>query len=236
MDSSQYLYHVLQFHEEANSPYLYKFTEDQWLWFKDKKFLYIDLEKQIDTININKSNYTCYEDNSNLFMHCMEDYYSKKLGCRLPWAVKNNTRNDIMNPCKGKEKFKEFKSIVMNILKPEETKELVNKGCFILNCMQRSWKIRNQRNSDERDNDKPLTGFGIKMPPNMKVLVREEVKLYTLVNFFAEVGGYLGLLLGESLLSYLMTASKWFQSLKRKFKECVKAEDEGPESSLEENP
>ena len=97
MDSSQYLYHVLQFHEEANSPYLYKFTEDQWYWFKDKKFLYIDFEKQIDTININKPNYTCYEDNSNLFMHCMEDYYSKKLGCRLPWAVKNNTRNDVMN-------------------------------------------------------------------------------------------------------------------------------------------
>ena len=90
-------WYLLQFHEEANSPYLYKFTEDQWYWFKDKKFLYIDFEKQIDTININKPNYTCYEDSSNLFMHCMEDYYSKKLGCRLPWAVKNNTRNDVMN-------------------------------------------------------------------------------------------------------------------------------------------
>ena len=233
MDSSQYLYHVLQFHEEANSPYLYKFTEDQWYWFKGKKFLYIDFGKQIDTININKSNYTCYEDNSNLFMHCMEDYYSKKLGCRLPWAVKNNTRNDVMNPCKGKEKFKEFKSLVMNILKPEETKELINKGCFIPNCMQRSWKIRNQRNSDERDNDKPLTGFGIKMPPNMKVLVREEVKLYTLINFFAEVGGYLGLLLGESLFSYLITASKWFQTLKTKFKECSRKADEEPVPSPE---
>ena len=233
MDSSQYLYHVLQFHEEANSPYLYKFTEDQWYWFKGKKFLYIDFGKQIDTININKSNYTCYEDNSNLFMHCMEDYYSKKLGCRLPWAVKNNTRNDVMNPCKGKEKFKEFKSIVMNILKPEETKELKDKGCFIPNCMQRSWKIRNQRNTDERQNDKPLTGFGIKMPPNMKVLVREEVELYTLINFFAEVGGYLGLLLGESLLSYLITASKWFQTLKTKFKECCGKADEEPVPSPE---
>ena len=233
MDSSKYLYHLLQFHQEANSPYLYKFTEDQWLWFKGQKFLYIDLGKQIDTININKPNYTCYEDNSNLFMHCMEDYYSKKLGCRLPWAVKNDTRIDIMNPCKGKEKFQEFKSIVMNILKPDETTELINKGCFIPNCMQRSWKIRNQRNTDERRNDKPLTGFGIKMPPNMKVLVREEVKLYTLINFFAEVGGYLGLLLGESLLSYLITASKWFQTLKTKFKECCRKADEEPVPSPE---
>ena len=132
----------------------------------------------------------------------------------------------VMNPCKGKEKFKEFKSIVMSILKPEETKELMNKGCFIPNCMQRSWKIRNQRNTDERKNDKPLTGFGIKMPPNMKVLVREEVNLYTLINFFAEVGGYLGLLLGESLISYLITASKWFQTLKTKFKVCCRNADE----------
>ena len=61
--------------------------------------------------------------------------------------------------------------------------------------------------------------------------MREEVKLYTIINFFAEVGGYLGLLLGESLLSYLITATKWFQTLKRKFKEhCRKAEEE-PEST-----
>ena len=71
------------------------------------------------------------------------------------------------------------------------------------------------------------------MPPNMKVLVREEVKLYTLINFFAEVGGYLGLLLGESLFSYLITASKWFQTLKTKFKECSRKADEEPVPSPE---
>ena len=201
MDVSQSLWYILQFHEEANSPYLYKFAQDQWLWFQSNTMFYMGLGQQMDTININKSNYTCYKDNSNLFMHCMEIYYSKKLGCILPWALKNNTRNDTLNLCQGKEKFKEFRSIAMNILKPETREELINEGCFIPNCMQRSWKIRNQRNTDERQNDKPLTGFGIKMPPNMKVLVREEVKLYTLINFFAEVGGYLGLLLGESLLS-----------------------------------
>ena len=232
MDSPQFPYYLLQFHQEANSPYLFNLEQDDLLWFERKTLFYVSFGKQIDTTNINKSNYTCDEENSKGFMHCMENYYSRKLGCKLPWVLKNTERNDVMDLCTGKEKFKEYKNIAMNILKSESSKELTNEGCFMPNCMQRSWTIKK---------DKTLllnkTGFQFQIPRHMKVLVREEVKLYTLVNFFAEVGGYLGLLLGESLLSYLMTASKWFQSIKRKFKEhCVKAEDEGPESSLEENP
>ena len=62
------------------------------------------------------------------------------------------------------------------------------------------------------------------------MLVRQEVKLYTLINFFAEFGGYLGLLLGESVFSYITTASKWFLSLKTKFKECCRKVEEEPET------
>lgn len=227
MDSSQSTYHFLQFHQEANSPYLYKLAQDQWYWFKGKTFLYIELEKQIDTININKSNYTCNDKNSISFMNCAEDYYSKKLGCMLPWALKNNVKNDTMNLCKGKEKFDYFKDIAMNILKPNESKEFINEGCLKPNCMQRSWKIKNQRLIEETYKDTPIAGFQFEMPPNTKILVREEVKLYTLINFFAEVGGYLGLLLGESLISYLITVSKWLQIIKRKFEErCRKAHEE----------
>ena len=90
-------WYSLQFHQESDSPYLYKFAQDQLLWFRNNNFFYIELEKQIETINIDKPDYTCNKHNSNSLMHCMEDYYSKKLGCRLPWAVKNNTRNDVMN-------------------------------------------------------------------------------------------------------------------------------------------
>ena len=57
------------------------------------------------------------------------------------------------------------------------------------------------------------------------------MKLYTIINFFAEVGGYLGLLLGESLFSYLITASKWFTILRRKFKERCRKADKEPEPS-----
>ena len=147
-------------------------------------------------------------------MQCMEKYYSKQLGCILPWTLNNIIKEDIMNLCKGKEKFKEFKNISMNILKPKAIKELIKEDCFIPNCMQRSWKIRKDWKKETNEN-----GFTFNLPQHTKVLVREEVELYTIINFFAEVGGYLGLLLGESLISYIITASKWFQILKRKLVE-----------------
>ena len=214
MDSSQSPYHALQFHQEGNSPYLYQFAQDEWLWFENNNLLNIELGKQIDTTNINKSNYTCSDDNSNSLMQCMEKFYSKQLGCILPWTLNKNIKEDIMNLCKGKEKFKDFKNISMNILKPKVIKELIMEDCFIPNCMQRTWKIRNNWKKETSKN-----GFMFNLPQHTKVLVREEVELYTIINFFAEVGGYLGLLLGESLISYIITASKWFQILRRKLKE-----------------
>ena len=154
MDSSQSPWHLFQFHETANSPYLYKFAQDEWLWFESKTLLYVECGKQIDTINLNKSNPSCYEDNSNRFMDGMEKYYSKKMGCKLPWLLKSNTKEDTTNFCKGEEKFKEFRSIAMNILKPNASEELTEEGCFMPNCMQRLtlkvrfWHfLRNRRSS-----------------------------------------------------------------------------------------
>ena len=164
-------------------------------------------------------------------MDCMENYYSQKLGCILPWALNNNIRNDSKNLCKGKEKFKAFKNLAMNILKSEQSKELINEGCFMPNCMQRSWEVKKDNFIKRVKNGNLVTGFKYEILQPAKVLVRKEVKLYTIINFFAEVGGYLGLLLGESLFSYLITASKWFTILKRKFKEGCRKADEAPESS-----
>ena len=135
-----------------------------------------------------------------------------------------------MDICEGKEKFKQFKNIAMNILKPEENNELINEGCFIPDCVKRSWKIKKEKDIDEERNGELPTGFEFEWLEPSKVLFREDVKLYTLVNFFGEVGGYLGLLLGESLLSYIITTSRWVQVIWVKFKaNCWK---KGGEESL----
>ena len=121
----------------------------------------------------------------------------------------------------------------MNILKPNASEELTEEGFFMPNCMQRSWEVKKEKNMEKRKNYKLITGFKYEIYQNTKVLVRKEVELYTLINFFAEVGGYLGILLGESLISYLITASKWVQSLIQNFKERCRKADEEPVTILE---
>ena len=80
-------------------------------------------------------------------------------------------------------------------------------------------EIKKQGNFEQKTNGNLLTGFQYELPQRTNVLMRKEVKLYTVINYIAEVGGYLGLLLGESIISNLIIASKWFQILSRKLKE-----------------
>ena len=164
-------------------------------------------------------------------MQCMESYFSKQLGCILPWTIKHNKENNHgLNVCKEEDKFKEFRRITGRILKSKVNKELIKTGCSVPQCRQRSWEIRFKENQQARYGT--AGGFQYYMPEKTKVLFRKEVRLYTLLNFFAEVGGYLGLLLGESLLSYIIAASKWMLVFARKLKaKCKKVDDQKMESS-----
>ena len=217
-------YYGLEFHPDGESSYAYKFGEEKSRWIMSGSYIYITLIKQIDTLNMDKHSYACNEDNQNNFMHCIENYYSKRLGCLLPWIVKDGQNNLADNVCTGKEKFKEFKNISMNILRTEETKDLIKDGCFIPNCLEQSWDMRIEKLPDL------VSGFEFFMPQQAKVLLRKEKKLYTMINFFAEVGGYLGLLLGESLISYIIMISKWIHVISKKLKDkCRKNAEESNE-------
>ena len=172
---------------------------------------------------MNKYSYTCNKSNQNRFMHCVENYYSNRLGCLLPWSIKDGYKNQTSNVCKGAQKFNEFKQISMNILRTKETKKLINEGCFIPNCQLRSWEMKK-----EKFNIATETGFEFLIPRKPKVLVRREVELYTFINFFAEVGGYLGLLLGESLISYITILSKWVHLIGKKVKDKCRRDKKVP--------
>ena len=113
--------YYLQFHENGQSPYGYDFDTDQRFWINSSS-LYLEFGKQIKTIRLNKSNYTCNKDNSNHFMKCLENYYSKNLGCILPWTMIEKINGK--NVCQGKDKFQEYRNLSMKILKPEIIEEL----------------------------------------------------------------------------------------------------------------
>ena len=95
-----------------------------------------------------------------------------------------------------------------------------NKGCLIPKCKQRKWNII-ENGYFALEN---TTGFSFKIFHGTQVKVKKEVKLYTFTNFFAEIGGYLGLFLGESLVSYIFMVIKWLQIVVRRFKGWWKEE------------
>ena len=88
--------------------------------------------------------------------------------------------------------------------------------CFftIPNCQQRSWETKKEILTGYE-----ASGFEFIMPKQPKVLVRREVKLYTPIHFFADVDGYLGLLLGESLISYIIIITKLIYVIGKKLKD-----------------
>ena len=125
-------FYYFQLHEEGQSPYLYKFEDDQWLWFESNSYVKMELGKQTETLRITKSNYKCDEANANRFMQCMESHFLKELDCILPWFDKNQD-NHGFNECTGKDKFKKFREITMDILtlKPRGVKEFFNEDCYL---------------------------------------------------------------------------------------------------------
>ena len=147
-----------------------------------------------------KSKFNCHEDNSYKQTDCLNEYYASKLNCNLPWVTSNLSQN--REQCQGKEKFTEFKNLSKAIGNPKVVEELQKRGCLIPNCKQRSWNIDSFQKEKELFGDKFL--LTILFPHSSKVLVRNEINLYTVSSFFADVGGYMGLLLGESLVSYFL--------------------------------
>ena len=207
-----------QFHEPGQSPYNYDLDHGSIYWFlKGDQLGFQMLSHQTELQKINKNSFSCIEDNSNRLTNCINEYYETKLGCALPW-INNNNNPTQMDLCKGVNKFSEFKKLSLSILQPGVKNELSQRGCFEPNCNQRSWNIRYMERVNRTGNEDSnfLGRLWYFLPHNSKVLVRTEVELYTFINFFAEVGGYLGLLLGESMLSYLIMGSHWLQIIGKK--------------------
>jgi hypothetical protein len=172
--------------------------------------------KQELTKRLKKSKFNCLEDNSNKQTECINEYYASKLNCTLPWVPSNNPINpQNRQQCQEKEKFTEFRNLSMSIGNPEVIRELKIKGCIIPNCQERTWDIKsfqkeNISNFNISEENLMLT---IDFPHSSTVLVRNEINLYTVSSFFADVGGYLGLLLGESMISYFLLIIQWLRKI-----------------------
>ena len=144
-------------------------------------------------------------------MNCINNFCAKKLGCTLPRVQESGAK------CTGKEKFEEFKNLSAKLKGDSIGNELMEEGCPIPNCHQRAWTVDfTEKFDNEKDTNESSSEIELTFPHYSTVLVRNEIKLYTFSSFFADVGGFLGLLLGESLVSYVLLGTDWMKKFLKK--------------------
>ena len=199
----------MEMHESGQSQYNYYVDVSRIEYLDKDSHVIYTMSGQQDVIKrLNKSRFICHEANSNRQADCINNYYASKLNCTLPWVQADN--QDPVDLCNGKDKFEEFKNLSMSIGEFGATNDLNERGCTIPNCKQKSWNIASVKKLlYHRNSTFPLFIFSSKT----KVLHRNEIELYTISSFFADIGGYLGLILGESLVSYFLLCVKWAQHL-----------------------
>ena len=205
-------YYSIEMHESGQSQYNYNVDYSRLEWIdKDSHEVYTMSNQQDVVKRLKKSNFECNDDNSNKQADCLNNYYASKLNCVLPWVHTDNP--EPADFCDGKDKFEEFRNLSMSIGEFGATNELYERGCLIPNCQQKSWNIKSSKKLKNPYNYTfPLFIFS----QETKVLLRNEIELYTISSFFADIGGYLGLLLGESLISFFLMGVSWA-------KKCVSA-------------
>ena len=198
----------IEIHEMGQSLHNYYIDQHKFEWIVPKKTYRKKFGKQVVTQMLKKPKMDCHEGNSNSMMNCVNNFFAKKLGCNLPWVKQNEVK------CTGKEKFEEFKNLSAKLIDAGTEKELAEEACIIPNCHQRAWTIDSTEKFDyEKGGNESSSEIWLTFPHYTTVLIRNEIKLYTFSSFFADVGGFLGLLLGESLVSYVLLGTHWMTKL-----------------------
>ena len=206
-------FYFIEIHESGQSQYNYNVDVSR-IEYLDRKSIVINTMSNQPLVvkRLKKSNYMCHEDNSNRRTDCLNNYYASKLNCTLPWTHEDNQANTDL--CHGRDKFKEFRNLSMSIGDFQAKNEIYKSGCIIPNCKQTTWNIKSSKKLDPLDSWNPnYTYPQFTFSHETKVLLRNEIELYTISSFFADIGGYLGLLLGESLVSYFLLGVRWVQKI-----------------------
>ena len=199
-------------HERGQSSlYFGKDYSKEFDYLNDDSYTHMKTLEMTLVQKMKLSRYDCDESNSQMFVDCINEYYEEKLNCNLPW-INRNSENP-QKTCASDKDYEEYLDISTSIFQSQVRKEIENKGCFVPNCIQNFWKVKTSREIIVPNQEK--TDLLFLMPGKKKIMARKEVPLYTFSTFFAEVGGYLGLLVGESLYSFYERGLNILSKLKK---------------------
>ena len=107
--------------------------------------------------------------------------------------------------CQSQKDFIEFRSLALKNVDFKIRKR----------CERNVWKFTTLYNHKYDESEINGTMVTLMMPSD-EVEIHEEVRLYTMANFIADFGGFLGLLLGASVLSLFDIVLNFWSKYKNK--------------------
>ena len=183
---------LLELHEKGHSTVNQQKNWDSMVWFGRKGFFLMVKERKINRIRT--KNHDCNEKGDSNPSDCLNEYYMEKLGCSFPWL-----ENHHLPKCNNHSDMEKLYNLSIDVANRFEKvwDEVKNRNCMRENCKALTWMtmdvIKDMASSDYFE-------IAIWRQKHEQVT---ETQLYGLTNFISDFGGYLGLLLGYSVLSFL---------------------------------
>lgn len=194
---------MVEQHEPGQSSYHYRFDWLEGMESKEKKYGYQEYFISTVTTSLKKQGYECDEKNQMKKTECIDEFLTKQLNCSLPWMKKVNSLNCIGNLTILRELYYDLRHNQSNI-SPQVMEDL--RKCLIPNCITTKWRKTHAAKwilKDKNGEDKKPERVSIHwiLPSNAYTIKRREIFLANDSTFFADIGSYLGLFLGASILS-----------------------------------
>ena len=128
---------------------------------------------------------------------CMTDYIYSKINCTLPWT--KEAKNKGINLCSSPKEYDLYSAGMKNAFYYRSA-YIENTAKCIPSCKRIEYSVKLAYS--DKDSTKP-DEFTLHIYfPRDKFLVKKQFYIYSGSNLIADFGGYLGLLLGYSVLGF----------------------------------
>ena len=131
---------------------------------------------------------------------CLEQYIASKMDCTLPWLAKNGTHYESL--CQHPEEYDTYVHLLYDVVFQFDTVTISSAGNCIPSCTRHEYSVKHMMTYDKTWENSTTVNFYFGKD---RFAVKKQYYTYDFQNFLADFGGYLGLLLGYSILGFYDT-------------------------------
>ena len=160
----------------------------------------------------------CDSEPKETLRKCLERYFNQRMKCRLPWFKPRTSPG--LSECTEVSHTRKYLELIANMSELTKEKFMEEISCTSP-CTMHEYQFEEAMaskipcsNGALCMENSPLHMFAVQ---DANLYVSREVPLYDINSFIADVGGYLGLLLGASVISLYEWFMEMLQALSSKF-------------------